>query len=294
MAGASDDDDDGIVGGCDEEEPSSQEDAAAAPGKPAQDAGGQAGKRGAGRAAPGCKGTGKKNRKDRRGSGGRPAAVKAGMKECLDCKVWKPLVEYKPGSAICSSPCFRVKDNVWKACKAEGCLEWYNEQRADQAKWKKVVRWYTIQCPGDLKSTSKMKTFPVLQYQAKVSSDYEQIRDGIMEMMHEVAFVHWASKPKNKPPRGMTQEEARQEFRRLVSLEDSIVDFDGPSEEFRQRIGVRSHPSSDRSVSVRRVPSLAKCKNTIKKDGTEHGSRFCTADQRLGPNARTQCSSRQN
>ena len=196
------------------------------------------------------------------------------MQECSDCKVWKPLIEFKPGSAICSSPCFRVKDNVWKACKAEGCLEWYEEQRKDPAKWKQLTRWYCIQCPGDVKSSSKMKAFPVLQYQVKVTSEHEQIRDGVMEMMHEAAFVHWASKPKNKPPQGMTQEEARQEFRRLVSLEDSIVDFEGPTDEFRQQLGVRSHLSSDRSLRLHRAPSLATCTSTNTTDGSVHGICF--------------------
>ena len=181
--------------------------------------------RGKGRKNPGRAGRGSDPTGGTVGRIGRPSAVKAGFKTCSECQVDKELVHFKPGNAICNWPCYRVKENIYKACKADNLLEWYNEQRKCPNKWKKLKRWYRMQCGADKPdSAAKCKSFPPLQYQTAVRAEQQQIRDGIRTMMHVAAFCHWASKSKNWPPRGLTPEEAKQEFNRMVEAPDTIVD----------------------------------------------------------------------
>ena len=61
--------------------------------------------------------------------GGPAATVKPGYKLCLDCKIVKENSNFKPGNGICSDPCLKVKENIYNACRAEGLLDWFNEQR---------------------------------------------------------------------------------------------------------------------------------------------------------------------
>ena len=73
-----------------------------------------------------------------------------------------------------------------------------------------------------------MKKFGVLQFEVYVSCQLQLIRDGVYTMMHEVRFVAWAAKPKNWPPLGLSQEQAKIEFARLMDLPDTITDEMGP------------------------------------------------------------------
>eukprot|EP00959_Pyramimonas_sp_CCMP1952_P313833 6569664-Pyramimonas_sp.AAC.1 len=114
-----------------------------------------------------------------------------------------------------------MKDNFYKACKADGCVEWYAEQRKDPNLWKKLKRWYKTNCAGADRA-AKPRTFCPTTYKTAVRVEQQQLRDGIKEMMHEVAFKHWASKPKNWPPRGLNDTEAAAEFRRRCELPDEI------------------------------------------------------------------------
>ena len=83
-----------------------------------------------GSAAGGAAGTGSKSGRGQNNRSGRPSNVKAGMKTCNECYKQIALPEFKPGNAVCT-PCMRKKDNIYRVCLAEGCLEWYNEQRSD-------------------------------------------------------------------------------------------------------------------------------------------------------------------
>ena len=67
-----------------------------------------------------------------------------------------------------------------------------------------------------MQDSAKLKKFPMLQYQAHVKSEMQLLRDGVYEMMHSVAFFEHAKEPKNYPPRGLTGDEAKIEFQRLL------------------------------------------------------------------------------
>ena len=60
----------------------------------------------------------------------------------------------------------------------------------------------------------------------------------VIEMFHEVAFAEFMKKPKNCPPMGMDAKAAEIEFHARAADCDTIVDFDGPNERYRQRVGV--------------------------------------------------------
>ena len=132
-----------------------------------------------------------------------------------------------------------MKENIYNACKAADCLEWYKEQKGDPAKWKKVKHWYIKQCPPkEVNGLTKMGSFKVMQYQTAVRAEQQQIRDGVREMMHLAKFQAYAAKPKNYPPRGLDADSAKVEFFRLADEEGSVVDFNGLQEGFKQQVGI--------------------------------------------------------
>lgn len=67
-----------------------------------------------------------------------------------------------------------------------------------------------------------------MQFQTHVKCELQMIRDGNWTMMHEVAFIAWSAKPKNWPPLGLSQEQAKNEFQRRLELPDTIIDEKGP------------------------------------------------------------------
>lgn len=83
-----------------------------------------------------------------------------------------------------------------------------------------------------------MKTFPILQYQTVVKTEQQQLLDKVYIMMHQAAYIHWASKPKNVPPRGLDAETAARAFKDLSKVLGTIVDYEGTHEDFRMRVGV--------------------------------------------------------
>ena len=80
--------------------------------------------------------------------------------------------------------------------------------------------------------------------------------------MHVVAYQHWAKKPQNKPPRGLTAEDASDEFKKKAQDPEVHTDEDGPynnpSEDFRLRIGVQvSTTITERNMHQKRQGSRA-------------------------------------
>ena len=78
-----------------------------------------------------------------------------------------------------------------------------------------------------------------MTYKARIVSEEAVIRDGIYEMMHEVAFGEHAKKPKHFPPLGLAPEQGKSEFLRLSEAPDAMVDYNGPSEAYRLRVGIK-------------------------------------------------------
>ena len=72
----------------------------------------------------GVKKTANKKKKGSQSGRGVKNLSKAGFKTCTDCGDDKALSEFKVGNAVCTYPCVRTKDNIYRACKLEGCLEW--------------------------------------------------------------------------------------------------------------------------------------------------------------------------
>lgn len=107
------------------------------------------------------------NMKERKAqkAGGRPTTAKAGMKECVNCGKTKTLAEFKPGAAMCTFPCNRMLENLYRACKKENVLDYWEKIKNNQSEKKKALRWYQVRCPQkkDEADKTKMKAFPILQ-----------------------------------------------------------------------------------------------------------------------------------
>eukprot|EP00974_Lingulodinium_polyedra_P002222 206891-Lingulodinium_polyedra.AAC.1 len=110
---------------------------------------------------------------------------------------------------------------------------------ADERKAAKLLHNYEHQRIKMKSSGKKREQFNILQYIATIKAEEAWIKDGVYEMMHEVAFCEWAKKPKNCPPLGMSTDDAKAEFQRRSKENDAIVDFAGPTEQYKMRVGVR-------------------------------------------------------
>ncbi len=188
---------------------------------------------------------------------------------CGECGEEKSLSEFKAGRAVRIHPCARMVENIWRACKQQGedTIKWYNEQRASPAKRKKLKRWYRVTCGNLDGSKGKVKTFSPLTYQTQIKAELQDIRDGVVEMMHSAAWEHWAAKPKNWPPRGLSQTEAAAEFQRRLADPDKIVDFLGEHRGFESRIGVRTKTVLTRREMLSQSQGYSMSDRTIKKTG---------------------------
>ena len=107
----------------------------------------------------------------------------------------------------------------------------------EQPMWKKLKRWYLIRCPAK-DEASRRKSFSCLQYQSEVRVEQQLLRDSVREMMHLAQFQAWAAKGKNVPPKGLSPIEAATEFSERHKDPECIVDYLGPTEDYRLRIAV--------------------------------------------------------
>ena len=253
MGGDSDDEDlrgdsDGAeIGGGGAEE-GAVEEPAAVPKRGARGASGsggrgrRAGASGEGRGAGGAgrgRGRGGRTRADaadEEGADSSSKGKKGSLLMCTDCQEFKGLHEFKPGSSICFVPCTRFATNFYQACRAQNQEDYYKEVKADPKAWKKMKAWYMKNC---FSTTGKAKPFKILSYQQGVRNEQAQLRDGVWEMLHLAAFQHWAGKPKNCPPRGLTFQEAEVRFKELWDLPETIFDYEGPNKEYEKRVAVK-------------------------------------------------------
>ena len=90
------------------------------------------------------------------------------MKECIKCRMLKLISCFKPGAAICTHPCTRMLENIYRACKKENCLDYWEKIKSSPAEEKKAMRWYQVKCPpkedAALGDGGRQKSFPILQY----------------------------------------------------------------------------------------------------------------------------------
>ena len=82
-----------------------------------------------------------------------------------------------------------------------------------------------LQLDGQAHSERQLPTRPTTVYHEVTDVT---VTDGVIIMMHEAEFVHWASKAKNVPPRGMDPEQAKADFLRRLGEVGAIIDYDGP------------------------------------------------------------------
>ena len=65
-------------------------------------------------------------------------------------------------------------------------------------------------------------------------------------------FQHFSGKPKNYPPKGLSPDEARVEFNKLAEELDAVVDYEGPTEDFKKQVAIKvSCTLIDRDAQIR-------------------------------------------
>eukprot|EP00971_Amphidinium_carterae_P345374 6486298-Amphidinium_carterae.2 len=197
-------------------------------------------------------------------------AKRGPSKKCGDCCRQVLAEEFKPGNGVCT-PCLRIKDNVYNACKSEGeeGRKFYLEQRADPKKWKRLVAYYKQVCPPrEDYQRKKHAKFPYLQFFQMVRAEQSMLKDGVLEWMHLCAYQHWASKPKNVPPRGLDAEAAKQEWLKMVDDPEQLVDENGPNPEFRVRVAVKVKDLIIRRSALHNSQGY-EIRDTAKKNGQQ-------------------------
>ena len=172
---------------------------------------------------------------------GIPTKVIAGKKLCNTCLKQKPLHELGLGKSSCLAPCQRALDNLRNAAQKQGQTEWLKDQVNTLEGTMRLVNAYQRKCglqgsPG--KPGKKPVTFDTLAYKQEFAMQQQMLRDGVYEMMHVVAFSEHAKKPKHFPPRGLDTKSAELEWERLSKLTGAFVDFLGPCDQFRMRVGI--------------------------------------------------------
>ena len=174
---------------------------------------------------------------------GRPSKVQAGKKSCLNCGKVKSLEEFPPGSANCRDPCKRIIDNLRSSFERARKKDVFDDMMKDETARKKLIRAYIMKCgvPKGMRGGKKKKEalFCALQFLQEVRVEEQLVRDGVYEMMHEVAFMSHAAKPKHYPPTGLDQESAKSEFLKLSRETNAIVDFLGPTQKYQMRVGIK-------------------------------------------------------
>ena len=164
--------------------------------------------------------------------GGRPTKVAGGKKWCNGCHKQFPVSEFPLKSAQRLMPCRHALDNIRNVASSQGKLPWFTQKLKTESGPKELVDAYIRRCgmPVDKAKSERKKgqSFPILQYLQSLRVAEQLLRDGVFEMQHEVAFIRWASKPRNVPPRGLTADEAKLEFVERSRQTDAIVDWQGP------------------------------------------------------------------
>ena len=171
--------------------------------------------------------------------GGRPAKVVAGKKQCKDCIKLKLVADFGLQKPSCFT-CCRAIDNTRTAAELQGEMEWFNEQLTTPQKKMKLIDGYNRKV-GAAACTKKRKglgSFNVAQYKQQIKNEEALLRDGVYEMMHECAFEVHARKPKHFPPMGLDSVSAQREFQQLAEKADALVDYLGPNERYKLRVGI--------------------------------------------------------
>ena len=170
------------------------------------------------------------------GTGKAAKGVPKNKRQCQGCMKLFDISAFPPSGAYCWKD-KRALDNLARAAKAQGCKEWYDQLKKDPKQFAVLLKSYHLKCP-DAAAGKRRKPPAMLELQEIVRTITSVIRDDVGEMMHEAAFVHWATKPKNL---GLSFKEAEARFKELLEEGDAITDDEGPPKSMRRvRVKVKS------------------------------------------------------
>ena len=174
-----------------------------------------------------------------RGGGGKSKGKVApkGMKWCNACGKVLPLDQFPPGSGQCHTDRQAVQ-NLSYAAKVQGQLDWWDEQRNDPKKFRRVIAYYKAKVPTEASIGAKKTSvkFKVNQYLEYCRQEEIIMRDGVHEMMDIREYMSWMAKAKNGALDALT---SSAKFNEKFEEPHATTDEDGDWSKDRRRVMVK-------------------------------------------------------
>jgi hypothetical protein len=118
------------------------------------------------------------------------AKVKNGLKLCSGCNKWLEPSAFPPGKAMCSDDNNAMR-NLRASARAQNEMEWWNEVCADAVKLRETLKAYKVRCALTGKR-NKRAAFSICQYREEVTQSQSVMFDGVYEMFHLKAYIHFS------------------------------------------------------------------------------------------------------
>ena len=169
---------------------------------------------------------------------GKARNVKAGENErvcrtCVQPKEKSRFISQCNDCDECRLPLNNLRNLVTKMGSAED-VAWFNEYVVDPENRLKLIAQYNLRCPPNPDVPNGPRgNFPLMQYRKELQMEKAIIRDGIYEMMSEIAFQHWAAKPKNG---GLAPADASAKWREKHDKPGAVTDLLGENPKYPQRL----------------------------------------------------------
>ncbi|CAK0873509.1 unnamed protein product, partial [Prorocentrum cordatum] len=172
---------------------------------------------------------------------GKAKAVKPGENErvfrtCAEAKPKTSFVSQRNDCEDCRLPLNNLR-NMTLRFSSEENVTWFNEYVADPDNRLKLTAQCNLRCPPNTEITNGPHgAFPLMQYRKELQMEKAIIKDGIYEMMSEIAFQHWAGKPKNG---GLGPAEASAKWRERYDKPGAVTDLLGENPKYAQRVAIK-------------------------------------------------------
>ena len=164
------------------------------------------------------------------------AKTKAGEGErvCRTCAIAKPLCDFVTQNNDCAD-CRLPLKNLRRVAESQGAesVKWLNEYVSCPENRLKMVTQYNLRCPTHTLGAGPRGGFPILQYRKELTMEKALMKDGISEMMSEIAYQHFASKPKNG---GLSPLEASAKWHEKHSATGAVTDSLGENPKYPARL----------------------------------------------------------
>ena len=178
-------------------------------------------------------GKGGKNRGGR-GKGSGRAVLTQTKRQCQGCFKVFDAISFPLSSVYCHT-CKKAVNCLYNMAKTRNELDFYHKQMDAEQNRRKMIAAYSKQDPlCHTTSRAGNQKFCLMKFKETVTASNPVLSDSVGEMMNEVAYAEWASKPKNG---GLTALAAKRKFEELLADKNAITDMKG-GDEYPKRVRV--------------------------------------------------------